>query len=197
MPAHKKDPSTRARRNKAATAAKLKAAPDYSEWTLAELRAEIDERNAEDGHGTKIPKRGNADTLRAALVADDMQIPDLPDRIEGWHSMTRAMWEDIWTSPMSREWDGSDLHNVYVLVAIYDDMWTAPTAKERKEAAGEYRLQRAELGLSPYSRRRLEWQIETTEEAKERGQSRRQRRGDKPQPAGQGDKPDPRALHAV
>ena len=74
---------------------------------------------------------------------------------------------------MSPEWDDSDIHNVYIAAAIYDDMWTAETAKERKDAAAEYRLQRVDLGLSPYSRRRLEWTIETAEEAKDRGKRRR------------------------
>ena len=82
-------------------------------------------------------------------------------------------WSDVWSSPMSPEWDDSDIHNVYIAAAIYDDMWTAETAKERKDAAAEYRLQRVDLGLSPYSRRRLEWTIESTEEAKDRGKRRR------------------------
>jgi hypothetical protein len=45
MPAHKKHPSARARRNKASTAATLTVAEvvDYSEWTIAELRREIDD----------------------------------------------------------------------------------------------------------------------------------------------------------
>lgn len=151
MPANKKDPSVRARRNQASTRAKL-------------------------------------------TRSTDVQIPDLPEREAGWHKLTREWWTDIWSSPMSPEWDDSDVHNVYIAAAIYDDMWTAETAKERKEAAAEYRLQRVDLGLSPYSRRRLEWTIETAEQSKERGQQRRARQAPKPPAAAD----DPRnALRAV
>lgn len=132
MPARKKDPSARARANKAAT--------------------------------------------RATLVRQsDAEVPDLPDREAGWHELTRAWWADVWSSPMSSEWDESDVHNVLIAAAVYDDMWRAETAKERKDAAAEYRLQRVDLGLSPYSRRRLEWTIETAEESKDRGRQRRAR----------------------
>lgn len=152
MPANKKDPSVRARRNQASTKAKL---------------------------------------TRSA----DVEIPDLPERPAGWHPLTVEWWADIWSSPMSPEWDASDVHNVYIAAAIYDDMWTAETAKERKEAAAEYRLQRVDLGLSPYSRRRLEWTIESAEESKDRGRQRRERQP-KSTPEASGE--DPRnALRAV
>lgn len=150
MPAQKKDPSVRARRNQSATRA----------------------------------------TLSRSVARE---IPELPERVQGWHSLTREWWADVWSSPMSPEWDDSDVHNVYIAAAIYDDMWTAETAKERKDAAAEYRLQRVDLGLSPYSRRRLEWTIESAEESKDRGRQRRERSTIAPQA---GD--DPRnALRAV
>lgn len=133
MPAPKKDASVRARRNKAATAAKI-------------------------------------------VRPTDAKVPCLPERDSGWHDLTREWWADVWSSPMSSEWDESDVHNVLIAAAVYDDMWRAETPKERKDAAAEYRLQRVDLGLSPYSRRRLEWTIESADEAKERGQQRRQRR---------------------
>ena len=198
MPAHKKHPSARARRNKTATAATLvlRETIDYSTWSLAELRAEIDERN-EDGRETKLSKRGTAEKMAEILAADDVAPPELPERVEGWHPMTVRMWRDIWASPMSDEWDDSDLHNVYMLAAIYDDMWQAPTAKDRKDAAAEYRLQRKDLGLSPMARRSLEWHIEAAEDAKDKGKRRRER-STPPVPASQQGRPDPRAgLSAV
>lgn len=133
MPARKKDPSVRARRNKTSTRA-----------TLA-------------------PRDENA------------QIPELHERPGGWTDLTREWWESVWSSPMAAQWDDSDVHNVLIAAAVYDDMWTAETAKERKDAAAEYRLQRVDLGLSPYSRRRLEWTTETAEQAKDRGRQRRER----------------------
>lgn len=152
MPARKKDPSVRARRNKTSTRA----------------------------------------TLTAPSGA--VEIPELHEREQGWHKLTRDWWEDVWSSPMAAQWDDSDVHNVLIAAAVYDDMWTAETAKERKDAAAEYRLQRVDLGLSPYSRRRLEWTTETAEQAKDRGRQRRERTS-KPTPS---PADDPRAaLRAV
>jgi len=83
---------------------------------------------------------------------------------------------------MAPEWHKSDTHNVIYCAMLLQDFWTAPSAKDRKDAIAEYRLQRKDLGLTPYDRRRLEWTIETAEESKDRGQARRQRGGAK-QPA--------------
>ena len=128
MPAQKKDPSVRARRNKAATA--------------------------------------------STLAPSSAPVPAMPDG-PAWHSETRKWWADVWSSPMRSEWAESDLHNVVLCALIYNDIWTAETAAERSKAAAEFRLQRKDLGLTPYDRRRLEWTIETAEYAKDRGQRRR------------------------
>lgn len=218
MPAKKKDPSVRARRNKTPGAAMLmRSAPEdsttrseYEAMTTAQLREAVDVVNQSRPADAQIPKRGAKADLVEALVAAVRSVPDLPkhpprwvgegeDSYEldvDWHPQTEAWWFDAWTSPMAMEWDDSDLHNMFVLALLYDDIWTADGAKARKEALAEYRLQRADLGLSPYSRRRLEWTIESAEEAKDRGAQRR-RNPTVPQPGGK-KRPDPRAgLHAV
>ena len=92
-----------------------------------------------------------------------------------WHTEAQRWWSDVWSSPMSPEWDESDEHNVIICALLLNDMWQAETAKDRKEAAAEFRLQRKDLGLTPYDRRRLEWTIETAEEAKDRGRQRSER----------------------
>lgn len=207
MPRKKKDPSVRARRNKASTAAKLSIATEptlntdaYSALTMAQLRTEIDRRNADGRPDTRfLSKRGKKVDLVESLVADDNPgpvIPDLPARAAAeWHPETVAWWRAVWSSPMANEWDDSDLHNVLVVALLYDDIWMAETAKQRKDALAEYRLQRADLGLSPYARRRLEWTIETAEEAKAKGQKRRGN-GSKPNPQPAEPGPDPR-LHLL
>lgn len=188
MPAHKKDPSIRRRRNKAATATKLtrRSAPvepdlaPYLERTVAQLRAMIDERNLDRPDDDRLSKRGTKIELAGRLASEDQaehEKPALPARPEGWHDLTVQWWDDVWSSPMSDEWDDSDIHNVYFMAGLVDDYWCAETAKQRKDAATEIRLQRADLGLAPYSRRRLEWAFETADEAKDRGEERRQRRG--------------------
>lgn len=206
MPAHKKDPSTRARRNRASTAATLKERPlavaleDYATLTVAVLREEIDRRNL-DGRPqvAMLSRAGRKAELVARLTGDDDPTPRLPEREGvGWHSETRRWWADVWASPMSTEWHESDVHNVLICAMVHHDMWSAPTAKERKEAAAEFRQQRMSLGLSPYDRRRLEWTIEAAGEATARGEQRRAAgQQQPPAPAGTA-RPDPRAgLHSV
>lgn len=102
----------------------------------------------------------------AAIVA-----PELPPH--DWHSMTLAWWRDLWASPMAPEYDNSDRHGLFKLAMLQNDFWMAETAKERKEAAAEIRLQEQRFGLSPIDRRRLQWEIEKSEEAVDRGSKRR------------------------
>lgn len=218
MPQRKKDPSVRARRNKAASKATLRRVEDnatnaetYAAMTLAQLREAIDIVNAGRPADAQIPKRGAKAKLVEMLVAAERQIPDMPPhppRIVGegedsyeihvdWHLQTEAWWNEVWTSPMAAEWDDSDRHNLFVLALLYDDIWTAVTPKMRKDAMAEFRLQRADLGLSPYSRRRLEWTIETAEDAKARGDKRRGNGRTPATPQQKKGRPDPRAHLAA
>lgn len=219
MPQKKKDPSVRARRNKAATRATLHRIEDettnaeaYAAMNVMQLREAIDVLNLSRPADAQLGKGGTKADLVEKLVAAERQVPEMPshpprfiDDGDGdeyavpvdWHTQTVAWWNEVWTSPMAAEWDHSDVHNVMVVALIYDDIWTAPTAKLRRDAMAEYRLQRQDLGLSPYSRRRLEWTIETANEAKERGEKRRTN-GRKPAEKPQGaPKVDPRAHLAA
>lgn len=217
MPAAKKNPATRRRRNTASTASSLRRSQDesgsveeFEAMTIAQLREAIDLVNQQRPADAQLPKKGAKATLVEMLVAANRQIPAMPAhppkwsgddedayRIPvDWHPQTQAWWNDVWTSPMAAEWDDSDLHNLFVLALLYDDIWSADTPKARKEASIEYRLQRADLGLSPYSRRRLEWTIETADEAKSRGEKRRRGTSPIPAPSRGAGKPDPR-LHLV
>src|SRR5690242_15086697 len=141
MPQAKKDPSVRARSNRASTASTLSAG----------------------GHAIA---------------------PALPDLLteEGapraWQSATLEWWADLWASPMAGEYHSSDRHALFMLAALVDQFWTNPDSK----LAGEIRLQRQAFGLTPYDRRRLEWTIEQTDEAQDRGRQRRTRQGGAAQP---------------
>jgi hypothetical protein len=146
MPQPKKDPSVRARRNRASTAATLTT------------------------------------TSRHA-------VPALPPSRE-WHPQTEAWWADLWAAPMSNEYHESDRHALFMLAALIDDFWTTDTPGRRKALSEEIRLSRQAFGLTPYDRRRLEWTIESTEEAQDRGRQRRERQGVQQPRAGS----DPRAV---
>lgn len=105
----------------------------------------------------------------------DVRVPPLPVRPDGWSPMTKAWWKEIWASPMAAEYEESDMHGLWVLAACVDDFWTAETAHARQEASREIRLQGYRFGISPMDRRRLQWTIENSEEAKAKGAQRRQR----------------------
>ncbi len=118
--------------------------------------------------------RQNRSTTAAQLKADpSIKVPALPDRL--WHPMTAAWWRDVWASPMAPEFDPSDVHGLYALAVLVDDFWSVETPTARRDLAGEIRLQTQRFGLSPIDRRRLQWEIERTEEAQDRGTRRRSR----------------------
>jgi hypothetical protein len=60
----------------------------------------------------------------------------------------------------------------------------AESGRERAALSAEIRLQRQCFGLSPIDRRRLQWEIERTEEAQEKGRKRRTPPKPKAEPAG-------------
>jgi hypothetical protein len=118
--------------------------------------------------------RRNVASGAATLPAEGREgpVPPLPEGID-WHPAVVEMWDDLWASPMASEYHDSDLHQLLILARLHQDFYEAETTTGRREAAVEIRLQRKAFGLDPFARRSLEWQIETAEGAKERGQQRR------------------------
>lgn len=116
------------------------------------------------------PARRNKTTTRATLVPQSgtPTIPDLPPGVV-WHPATEAWWRDVWSSPMAPEYDSSDFHGLLLLAVLMNDFWLHPSTA----LAAEIRLQRQCFGLTPIDRRRLQWEIERTDEAQTRGEKRR------------------------
>jgi hypothetical protein len=137
--------------------------------------------------------RRNKTSTNAVLTAEhDVKAPPLPTGVD-WHAMTRAWWKDIWASPMAPEFVKADHHGLFQLALLTNDFWTAETASQRSALAAEMRQQGQRFGLSPIDRRRLQWEIEKTEDAIARGASRKAPPRPQPRP---GD--DPRnVLRAV
>ncbi|MGW4718867.1 phage terminase small subunit [Nocardia sp. NPDC004260] len=107
----------------------------------------------------------------AAVLTDGRTVirPDLPEREEGWHPQTVQWWNDLWAAPMAAEYHPSDKHALFLLAVLMDQFWVKPS----QSLAAEIRQQRQAFGLTPYDRRRLEWTIESAEQAKDRGEARR------------------------
>lgn len=144
--------------------------------------------------------RRNKSSTAAVLTtpdAEDVEIPELPEHPKAadgvdWHQMAKRMWADLWASPMSAEYDDSDVHQMFILIRLVDMYWTVTSPTAMKDLAAEIRLSGQRFGITPLDRRRLEWQIEQTEDAKDRGKRRRARE-DPPAPPPSGAN-DPRAV---
>lgn len=116
--------------------------------------------------------RRNKTSTAATLAADpSIEAPELPG--DAWHTMTRSWWADIWSSPMAPEFDDSDKHGLFLLAFLVNDFWLADSTGDRMKLAAEIRQQGQRFGLSPIDRRRLQWQIEKTEEEQAKGNRRR------------------------
>jgi hypothetical protein len=127
-----------------------------------------------------VRSRVNKSSTRATLTERDpetVEIPDLPLRLDGtrdeivWDDHTVDWWVAIWSSPMSSEYHSSDIHGLYVLAQLIDNFWTDPD--HQTSIAAEIRLARKDFGLTPLDRRRLEWNIESAEKARDEGEKRR------------------------
>lgn len=116
------------------------------------------------------PARRNKSTTKATLtVVHEVKAPKLPLREGGWHQQTVEWWYDIWASPMAPEFDQSDQHGLFMLAVLVDEFWRNPS----QALAAEIRLQRQCYGMTPIDRRRLQWEIERTDEAVDKGEKRR------------------------
>ena len=130
------------------------------------------------------PARRNVSATAATLTRDhNIAAPALPERAETpWHPQTEQWWADIWASPMAPEFERSDVHGLFMLAALVDAYWYEESPRGRAILAAEIRLQRQCFGLTPIDRRRLQWTIEKTEEAQDRGKRRRAKTGKPSEP---------------
>jgi hypothetical protein len=143
-----------------------------------------------------IRARRNKSATASKLPADvaAKRAPVLPPLGEDhqWHPMTLLWWQDVWASPMAAEYAEADKHGLYRLAMLVEGFWRSPS----KDLAGEIRLQEQRFGLSPLDRRRLEWTIESADEAKDRGNQRRGRSAGATKKAAASDT-DPRSVLSV
>lgn len=118
--------------------------------------------------------RRNTTATRAVLrPASNPEIPDLPTYFE-WHPAVRDWWLDCWSSPMAPEWTDSDRHVLDLAARMMQTVWAENSSPgQRTMAAAEVRHLLRECGLTPMSRRTLQWEIERGEVAEERTRARR------------------------
>lgn len=118
--------------------------------------------------------RRNKTSTRAVLRAvENPEIPDLPE-VRDWHSQVLDWWERAWESPMSSEWTTSDIDVMYLAAGLMQEFWSGEARPaDMKSIASEVRQLLGQCGLTPMSRRSLQWEIDRGEEASERTAARR------------------------
>jgi hypothetical protein len=111
-----------------------------------------------------LPKVGRMSRKRspgARLIEADapgLEPPRLPGALFPGRRplpLTRQWWRLIWASPLSPHWAEADLGALYTLAALKDRFFREPSVS----LAAEARLIEERFGLSPVSRRRLDWTI--------------------------------------
>lgn len=120
-----------------------------------------------------LRQRRNKSATRAILPAENLPItgmPRLPKNPLGeWHALTRSWWRDVWSSPQHNEFLRADLGALYRLAILVDMFWKSG----KLAVAKEIRFMEREFGLTPLSRRRLEWTVAQTEDTVDRHERRR------------------------
>lgn len=168
-----KDPETRQRTNKSSTKALLKLVVDHDvppmppaeDWLVSIFTMpEVDGR-------TKEGKEAKASAEQYEL--DDEQ------SVAVWNPAVERWWSDIWSSPMSNEFHDADVHGLY-LACFYLQQTLNPLLKmgDRLNASKSYEAAVKNFGLTPMSRRALQWEIEKVDAAQHEGKIRRRRAED-------------------
>ena len=109
-------------------------------------------------------QRRNRTSTGATIEAPPVTRTALPSLPEGWHPLSLTWWSTIWASPMANEWVDADVPGLFALASLVNDFWSS--ARElAPQLAAEIRMQQREYGLSPLSRRQLQWEIKRVEAA--------------------------------
>jgi hypothetical protein len=112
----------------------------------------------------RLRQRVNRSASAATLEARPASRASLPPSRD-WHPQTTATWDTWWASPMVDEWVDADVPVLVELASLVDDFWRADAAADRVRLRAEIRMSAREFGLSPMSRRSLQWEIHRVEGA--------------------------------
>lgn len=107
-------------------------------------------------------QRANRHTTATVVRASRASRPLIPD---DYADQTQTWWSTIWDSPIAEEWVDADVPGLIALAQLIDDFWTAVPADRAKRHA-EIRMASREYGLSPFSRRQLQWEVKRLEEVR-------------------------------
>lgn len=153
MPALPKPTAQRQRRNRTPGAATLEA-PPATKVQLPSIRW-----SAIKCAECQLAKWSHT---RAKFEEFEVEPHDFGPVAIDWRPTTLSWWETIWDSPMVAEWVDADVPGLLALAILVDEFWTFGDSKIH----AEIRMAGREFGLSPLSRRSLQWEIHKVESVK-------------------------------
>ena len=125
--------------------------------------------------------RANKATTAKTIAATGTRrrvVPTLPPHPTAtWHAETRKWWTDLWKSSLPDAWESFDKSTLFTLALCFNDIWIAASATARKEALGEYRLQRRDFFIAPYNRLQGEIVMAEADAATARAAARKKPQG--------------------
>jgi hypothetical protein len=154
--------SQRQRRNRHATAATLEAMPARRQplpdvrWSSIKCQAPGCEWPSWWHTKRKFMEQ---EALAEALEIKPVAPHDFDPRPIPWRPTTVLWWDTIWASPMAEEWVDADVPGLLALAILMDEFWVSGDSKIHAEVRQAAR----EFGLSPFSRRQLQWEIKRLE----------------------------------
>lgn len=89
-----------------------------------------------------------------------------------WLKPTKQWWDTIWASPMVAEWVDADVPDLLAIAVMVDEFWRSGDTRIHAEV----RMASREFGLTPMSRRSLQWEIKRLQEPKRPTEAPRPRR---------------------
>lgn len=118
--------------------------------------------------------RRNKTSTRAVLTpVKNPKIPPLPAHMD-WFPVVLDWWKRCWSSPMVPEWDASDVDALYLAARLQQQFWDSETSASTRTSTGaEIRQVMTQCGLTPMSRRSLQWEIDRGESAAQKTAQRR------------------------
>lgn len=99
-------------------------------------------------------QRRNRTTTAATIEAAPASRVDLPP-YRTWRQATCDWWDVIWASPIADEWADADVPGLLNLAVLQDEFATTGD----RAVHAEIRMASREFGLSPLSRRQLQWEV--------------------------------------
>ncbi|GAA2418210.1 phage terminase small subunit [Mycolicibacterium llatzerense] len=112
-----------------------------------------------------VRQRRNKTATRSTLRKNENpEVPPLPAGTH-WYPQVQEWWTRLWSSPMANEWTESDIDALYLAARLQQQFWNPRTnVKVLKVLSTEIRQLIERCGLTPMSRRSLQWVLPPDDE---------------------------------